>query len=69
MIELKKLDRGESYCFEVQAYIPSRKPGKQLGAQSQTQCSKGEKSFTDGERETYHSMLVPWMTPPLFNEI
>ncbi|XP_059900550.1 coagulation factor IIIa isoform X1 [Gadus macrocephalus] len=47
VIELKKLDRGESYCFEVQAYIPSRKPGKQLGAQSQTQCSKGEKSFTD----------------------
>ncbi|XP_056439813.1 coagulation factor IIIa isoform X2 [Gadus chalcogrammus] len=47
VVELKKLDRGESYCFEVQAYIPSRKPGKRLGAQSQTQCSEGEKSFTD----------------------
>ncbi|XP_040921285.1 coagulation factor IIIa [Toxotes jaculatrix] len=39
-IELPDLDRGESYCFNVQAYIPSRSTDKQLGELSQTQCSK-----------------------------
>ncbi|XP_035511646.1 coagulation factor IIIa [Morone saxatilis] len=38
-IELTNLDRGESYCFNVQAYIPSRNPDKQLGELSLTQCS------------------------------
>lgn len=46
-IEITGLDRGESYCFNVQAFIPSREVGKQLGELSQTKCSQGEKSFTD----------------------
>ncbi|XP_034066593.1 coagulation factor IIIa [Gymnodraco acuticeps] len=41
-IEVKDLDRGESYCFNVQAYIPSRDTDKQLGEMSQTQCSKDD---------------------------
>ncbi|XP_068438070.1 coagulation factor IIIa [Clinocottus analis] len=40
-IELTGLDRGESYCFSVQAYIPSRSTNKQLGELSKTQCSTG----------------------------
>ncbi|XP_034717817.1 coagulation factor IIIa isoform X2 [Etheostoma cragini] len=40
VIELSDLDRGQSYCFNVQAYIPSRSnTDKQLGKMSQTQCS------------------------------
>uniref|UniRef100_UPI0037E76665 coagulation factor IIIa n=1 Tax=Semicossyphus pulcher TaxID=241346 RepID=UPI0037E76665 len=42
VIELTNLDRGESYCFNVQAYIPSRNINKQLGELSLTQCSKDE---------------------------
>ncbi|XP_068565726.1 coagulation factor IIIa [Cebidichthys violaceus] len=38
VIELTDLDRGESYCFNVQAFLPSRVQ-KQLGELSQTQCS------------------------------
>ncbi|XP_041670269.1 coagulation factor IIIa [Cheilinus undulatus] len=38
-IELTTLDRGESYCFEVQAFIPSRSINKQLGELSIPQCS------------------------------
>ncbi|KAM4606632.1 coagulation factor III, tissue factor a [Polymixia lowei] len=39
-IELTNLDRGESYCFNVQAFIPSRSISKQLGDLSLTQCSQ-----------------------------
>lgn len=42
-IELTDLDRGESYCFQVQAFIPSRAVDKQLGELSQTQCT----NYTD----------------------
>ncbi|XP_034028517.1 coagulation factor IIIa [Thalassophryne amazonica] len=41
-IELTNLDQRESYCFYVQAYIPSRRADKQLGDFSQTQCSRNE---------------------------
>ncbi|TNN50095.1 Tissue factor [Liparis tanakae] len=41
-VELKGLDRGESYCFNVQAFIPSRGSHKQLGEPSATQCSAHE---------------------------
>ncbi|XP_054478904.1 coagulation factor IIIa [Anoplopoma fimbria] len=44
-IELKDLDQGESYCFNVQAYIPSRSIDKQLGELSQTQCSDDNQSI------------------------
>ncbi|XP_071756276.1 coagulation factor III, tissue factor a [Centroberyx gerrardi] len=37
-IELGGLDRGESYCVSLQAYIPSR-INKQLGEISHTQCT------------------------------
>ncbi|KAK3551389.1 hypothetical protein QTP70_016626 [Hemibagrus guttatus] len=37
-IELTDLDRGESYCFSVQVYIPTRSINKQLGESSQIQC-------------------------------
>ncbi|KAF7652308.1 hypothetical protein LDENG_00098490, partial [Lucifuga dentata] len=43
-MELSGLDRGQSYCFSVQAFIPSRSPDKQLGEVSQTQCSHGQPS-------------------------
>ncbi|KAM8823856.1 tissue factor-like [Spinachia spinachia] len=39
VIEMTQLDRAKSYCFKVQAYIPSRSPDKQLGELSRTQCS------------------------------
>nr|XP_046227817.1 coagulation factor IIIa [Scatophagus argus] len=46
VIELTDLDQGESYCFSVQAYIPTRSIDKQLGELSQTQCSNDDgKSF------------------------
>ncbi|KAI4871259.1 hypothetical protein NFI96_019787 [Prochilodus magdalenae] len=38
-IELTNLDKGESYCFNVQAYILSRSANKQLGELSHVQCS------------------------------
>ncbi|XP_077365067.1 coagulation factor III, tissue factor a [Festucalex cinctus] len=43
VIELTDLDQGESYCFNVQAFIPSRSINKQLGELSQTQCSDDDK--------------------------
>ncbi|KAL7373985.1 hypothetical protein ABVT39_018908 [Epinephelus coioides] len=42
VIALTNLDRGESYCFNVQAYIPSRGTNKQWGELSQTQCSNDD---------------------------
>ncbi|XP_073344564.1 coagulation factor III, tissue factor a [Pagrus major] len=42
VIEVPDLDRGVSYCFNVQAYIPSRSINKQLGELSQTQCSNDD---------------------------
>uniref|UniRef100_A0A8C3AK79 Tissue factor n=1 Tax=Cyclopterus lumpus TaxID=8103 RepID=A0A8C3AK79_CYCLU len=42
VIELTDLDRGESYCFNVQAYVPSRSTDMQLGELSQTQCSNND---------------------------
>ncbi|KAL6488669.1 hypothetical protein MHYP_G00024100 [Metynnis hypsauchen] len=41
-IELTDLEKGKSYCFNVQAYILSRSPGKQLGELSNVQCSPEE---------------------------
>jgi len=50
VIEVKDLDQGESYCFNVQAYIPSRDTDKQLGEMSQTQCTKDDnQSIFEGE--------------------
>ncbi|KAI3355089.1 hypothetical protein L3Q82_017860 [Scortum barcoo] len=49
-IELTDLDRGVSYCFSVQAYIPSRSIDKQLGELSQPQCSNDDhQSIFEGE--------------------
>ncbi|RVE59059.1 hypothetical protein OJAV_G00200530 [Oryzias javanicus] len=42
-ITLTDLDRGESYCFFIQALIADRSLDKQLGEVSQTKCSKNEK--------------------------
>ncbi|KAK5614364.1 hypothetical protein CRENBAI_000604 [Crenichthys baileyi] len=42
VIELSNLDKGESYCFNVQAYIPSRSSEKQLGELSTTKCSDND---------------------------
>ncbi|KAM9827848.1 coagulation factor III, tissue factor a [Neosynchiropus ocellatus] len=40
VIELTDLDKKESYCFNVQAYVPSRRDwAKQLGEMSQTHCT------------------------------
>ncbi|KAJ8376097.1 hypothetical protein SKAU_G00066770 [Synaphobranchus kaupii] len=40
-IELE-VDKGKSYCFNVQAYIPSRVHGEELGLLSATKCSPAE---------------------------
>lgn len=53
-IELTGLDKGESYCFNVQAYIPSRRPDKQKGEMSHTQCSSDDdQSLFEGECKIY----------------
>ncbi|XP_029979816.1 tissue factor-like [Sphaeramia orbicularis] len=39
VVELTDLDRGDSYCFQVQALIRDRRPDKQLGELSRTLCS------------------------------
>ncbi|KAJ8010448.1 hypothetical protein DPEC_G00075180 [Dallia pectoralis] len=38
-LEGRDIDPGVSYCFNVQAYIPTRSPDKRLGEPSQRQCS------------------------------
>ncbi|XP_053198495.1 coagulation factor IIIa [Scomber japonicus] len=47
VIEIIGLDRGESYCFYVQAFIPSRSVDKQLGEESLTECTKHDPSIFD----------------------
>ncbi|XP_016373639.1 tissue factor-like [Sinocyclocheilus rhinocerous] len=42
IIELTDLDRGESYCFYVQAFLPFRALDKQHGEISNIQCSPEE---------------------------
>uniref|UniRef100_A0A8C2K981 Tissue factor n=1 Tax=Cyprinus carpio TaxID=7962 RepID=A0A8C2K981_CYPCA len=42
IIELTDLDRGESYCFYVQAFLPFRAQDKQHGEISNIQCSSEE---------------------------
>ncbi|XP_077411302.1 coagulation factor III, tissue factor a isoform X5 [Vanacampus margaritifer] len=56
VIELTDLDQGESYCFNIQAFIPSRSSNKQLGELSQTQCSDDDKQsvFEDGAFSSKH---------------
>ncbi|KAL2085573.1 hypothetical protein ACEWY4_018893 [Coilia grayii] len=41
-IELTRLDKGESYCIMVQAWIPSRGFGKEEGSLSKTKCTSVE---------------------------
>ncbi|KAM6977692.1 coagulation factor III, tissue factor a [Aplochiton taeniatus] len=49
-IELTGVDMGESYCFNVQAYLPTRPADKQLGELSHTQCSHEDiQSIFEGE--------------------
>ncbi|XP_071771528.1 tissue factor-like [Centroberyx gerrardi] len=43
--ELLKLDAGQSYCFKVAAFIPSRPKATQLGAWSKQQCTQAQRSF------------------------
>ncbi|XP_068604042.1 coagulation factor IIIa isoform X2 [Brachionichthys hirsutus] len=66
VIELTDLDRGESYCFNVQAYLPSRSAGKQLGELSHTQCSKDDsKSIFDGKidnKTTFYITVILYIT-------
>lgn len=50
IIELTKIDKGESYCLMVQAVIPSREHGKQNGEFSNTKCTtKTNKDIFDGK--------------------
>ncbi|KAK2859634.1 hypothetical protein Q5P01_004254 [Channa striata] len=50
VIEIPNLDRGVSYCFSVQAYIPSRShPDKQLGEMSQIRCSSDDNQSFFGD--------------------
>lgn len=42
--EVSQLDAGQSYCFMVAAFIPSRPKSTQQGAWSTQQCTHGKKS-------------------------
>ncbi|PWA27971.1 hypothetical protein CCH79_00017542, partial [Gambusia affinis] len=42
VIAMTNLDKGESYCFSVQAQIPSRRSEKQFGQMSATKCSHND---------------------------
>ncbi|NP_001232896.1 coagulation factor III, tissue factor a precursor [Danio rerio] len=42
IIEMPDLDRGVGYCFNVQAYLPSRAANKQFGELSSVHCSTEE---------------------------
>jgi len=45
-----RLDEGQSYCFSVAAYIPSRKGDKMLGEWSLPKCSAQEhKTLFEGK--------------------
>lgn len=49
-VELTNLDKGESYCFMVAAYIPSRSAEKRLGDWSKPKCSPREsKTIFEGK--------------------
>ncbi|XP_026108628.1 tissue factor-like [Carassius auratus] len=48
-IELTDLDRGESYCFNVQAFLPFRALDKQHGEVSNIQCSPEENTSVFAE--------------------
>uniref|UniRef100_A0A673WF57 Tissue factor n=1 Tax=Salmo trutta TaxID=8032 RepID=A0A673WF57_SALTR len=59
-IELEEgdIDPGVSYCFNMQAYIPSRSTDKQLGELSQRQCSPGnDKSVFEG-KDTNNAKVI-----------
>ncbi|XP_071341649.1 coagulation factor IIIa [Trachinotus anak] len=60
VIELTDLDREESYCFSVQAYIPSRSVDKQLGELSHTQCSE------DGNQSIFEVYSVGVIAAAIF---
>ncbi|XP_014831200.1 PREDICTED: tissue factor-like [Poecilia mexicana] len=44
--EVSGLDAGQSYCFMVAAFIPSRPKATQQGAWSTLQCRQGDTHFT-----------------------
>ncbi|XP_030630579.1 coagulation factor IIIb [Chanos chanos] len=44
-LELSGLDKDESYCFSIAAYIPTRTTAKRLGEWSLPKCSKGKDKF------------------------
>ncbi|XP_072524830.1 coagulation factor IIIb isoform X2 [Salminus brasiliensis] len=47
-VEMTELDKGQSYCFSVAAYLPSRRGAKKLGKWSFPQCSPaGGRSFLE----------------------
>ncbi|XP_036412588.1 coagulation factor IIIb [Colossoma macropomum] len=47
-VAMSELDKGQSYCFSVAAYIPSRKGNKRLGKWSLPKCSPaGGRSLID----------------------
>lgn len=49
VIDVTDVDQGDSYCFNVQAYIPTRPSERQLGELSHTVCSteEGKTFFQD----------------------
>lgn len=60
-VELNNLDKGESYCFMVAAYIPSRSVEKRLGDWSKPQCSPREsKTIFEGKGPHNAKHCVCW---------
>uniref|UniRef100_A0A668AVB3 Tissue factor n=1 Tax=Myripristis murdjan TaxID=586833 RepID=A0A668AVB3_9TELE len=52
--KLSNLDAGDSYCFKVAAFIPSRAKALQLGAWSQEVCSEAERHILHGKYGTHY---------------
>lgn len=60
IIELTDLDRGESYCFYVQAFLPFRAQDKQHGEISNIQCSSEESpSLFEGNAWSFYINTWP----------
>lgn len=60
IIELTDLDRGESYCFNVQAFLPFRAQDKQHGEISNIQCSPEQNtSLFEGNAWSFYINTCP----------
>uniref|UniRef100_A0A096LXL7 Tissue factor n=1 Tax=Poecilia formosa TaxID=48698 RepID=A0A096LXL7_POEFO len=60
--EVSGLDAGQSYCFMVAAFIPSRPKATQQGAWSTLQCRQGDTHFTQGAYTSWVGIIFILIT-------